>query len=281
MTDRIALTGVTGALGGLTAQLLDEASVPYRALVRDPSRAPAGATDVATAEFGDSAAVERALADVDVVLMVSAGESERRVAEHRSFIDGAAAAGVRHIVYTSFVGADPGATFTLARDHAATEEALRGSGLAWTMLRDNFYADSLIEFGGDERVIRGPAGQGRVAAVVRADVARVAATVLTAPDAHAGRTYDLTGPAALTLEEVAETVTRVTGQPLRYQQETIDEAYASRAHYGAPDWMVDAWVSTYVAIADGLLAAVSDDVEAITGTPATSLTDMLTARAGR
>ena len=125
-------------------------------------------------------------------------------------------------------------------------------------------------------VLRGPAGDGRVAAVARDDVAAVAAAVLAAPDQHAGSSYDVTGPEALTLAEVAALLTEVMGTPIRYLDETVPEAYASRASYGAPDWQVDAWVSTYTAIAAGEVAGVSDTVHRLTGRRATSLRDLLT-----
>ena len=103
----------------------------------------------------------------------------------------------------------------------------------------------------------------------------MAAAVLRDPAPHRGRTYDLTGPEALTLAEVAATITEVTGQSVRYEPETVAEAYASRAHYGAPGWQVDAWVSTYTAIAAGELAGVSAAVETVAGHPATSLAQLL------
>ena len=99
--------------------------------------------------------------------MVSASESADRVAQHVAFIDAAARAGVGHVVYISFFGAAPDATFTLARDHYATEEHLRASGMDFTFLRDNLYADFLPALVGDDGVIRGPAGRGRVAAVAQ------------------------------------------------------------------------------------------------------------------
>jgi uncharacterized protein YbjT (DUF2867 family) len=126
------------------------------------------------------------------------------------------------------------------------------------------------EFADKGGVIRGPAGEGRVAAVSRRDVAAVAAVVLQDPGAHADRTYDLTGPEALTLDEIADVLTEVTGRPHRFVDETMDEARASRSHYGAPDWLVDAWISTYTAIRDGELEAVSDDIPRLLGRRATS-----------
>jgi NAD(P)H dehydrogenase (quinone) len=116
-------------------------------------------------------------------------------------------------------------------------------------------------------VIRGPAGDGRCAVVAKEDVARAAVAVLADPSAHAGATYDLTGPEALSLTDVARIISEVRGREVRFHDETIEEAYASRAVYGAPDWEVDAWVSTYTAIASGGMAAVSDAVERLTGRP--------------
>jgi uncharacterized protein YbjT (DUF2867 family) len=203
--------------------------------------------------------------------MVSGAEHPDRVSQHRSFIDAAAAAGVSHLVYTSFYGASPTATFTLARDHHATEEHIRASGLAYTFLRDNLYADFFPLMADQQGVIRGPAGDGRVAAVAIDDIAAVAAEVLRDPAAHAGETYDLTGPVPLTLHEVAEIVTASGARTVRYVPETVEEAYASRAVYRAPRWQVDAWVSTYTAIASGELAAVSDAVPRLLGRPALTL----------
>ena len=80
------------------------------------------------------------------------------------------------------------------------------------------------------------------------------------PEAHAGRTYDLTGPEALTLDEVATVLTAGLRRSVSYVDETVPQAYESRAHYGAPDWQVDAWVSTYTAIANGELATVTEDI---------------------
>ena len=275
----LALTGVTGHVGGLAARELAAAGVPLRLLARSPERAPRlpGAT-VLPLTYGDTPEAAAALAGVEVLLMVSGSESADRRAQHLGLVDAAAAAGVRHVVYTSFVGAGPDATFTLARDHGATEERIRAAGLDFTFLRDNLYADFVPDLAGPDGVIRGPADDGRAALVARADVARAAVAVLRDPDLHRDRTYELTGPAALTLAEAAAVVSETTGRPTRFEHESVAQAYASRASYGAPDWQVEAWVSTYTAIASGELAAVSDDVERLTGRPARSLRQLLAER---
>jgi uncharacterized protein YbjT (DUF2867 family) len=148
--------------------------------------------------------------------------------------------------------------------------------MAYTLLRDNFYADLLPFFADEQGVIRGPAGDGRVAAVARADVADVAAAVLRDPASHAGATYELTGPEALTLAEIAARAGAVLGRELRFHDETVDEAYASRSSYGAEQWQLDAWVSTYTAIRNGEVARVTDDVERVSGHPARTLEQSLT-----
>lgn len=278
---RIATTGATGNVGGRVARLLSEAGAEQVLVVRDPSRAPdlPGAT-AARASFDDADAVRSALAGVPVAFMVSASEDARRVDLHRTFVDAAVAAGVEHVVYLSFLGAAPDATFTFARDHWATEEHLRSAGVGLTVLRDSTYADFLPFLVGEDGVIRGPAEGGRVAPVAQDDVAEAAAAVLLDPSAHDGRTYDLTGPEALSLDEISGLLAAELGRPVRYQPETVDEAYASRAAYGAEQYEVDGWVSTYTAIARGEMDVVSEDVARLTGHPARSLADVLRAPRG-
>lgn len=179
------------------------------------------------------------------------------------------------MVYTSLFGASPTSTFVLGRDHWATEEHLRASGLLHTILRDNLYADFVPHLAGEDGVIRGPGGSGRVSAVVQDDIAEVATAVLLAPSEHVGATYDLTGPEAVSFDDVAKLLSQRTGRKVSYHDETLDEAYATRAIYGAPAWQVEAWVSTYTAIAAGEMELVSDDIPTITGHPAKSLDDLL------
>jgi NAD(P)H dehydrogenase (quinone) len=266
-----AVTGATGALGGLVARALaEDLRTDLRLVVRDASRAPDYDTDVRVCTYADPDAAVAALRGADTLFMVSASEAADRREQHRTFVRAAAEAGVRHVVYTSFAGAAPDATFTLGRDHADAEAAIRASGMAFTFLRDNFYLDVLPHFADEHGVIRGPAGDGRVAAVARADVADAAVAVLRDPDAHAGATYTLTGPESLTMAEVAARA------GLRFEDETEEAAYAwRRERYGAAPWQLDAWVSTYTAIRDGSVAEVTGDVERLTGRAPRSLEDVL------
>jgi len=272
----IAVTGATGVVGGRVAARLAAAGVPMRLLVRDPSRAPRhpGTEVRRIGGYGAAEDVRAALEGAATLFLLPAEESADRVEQHRTAIEAAVAAGVRRIVYLSFVGAAPDATFTLVRDHWATEEIVRATGLAHTFPRMNLYMDFLPAMVAPDGALRGPGGEGRVAAILREDVA-AGVTAVLATEGHDGRTYDLTGPSAFSLAEAAALLTRATGRPVRYEDETDEEAYSSRAGYGAPDWQVEAWVTTYHAIRDGSLAVVSPDLRMLIGRTATSLAEHL------
>jgi NAD(P)H dehydrogenase (quinone) len=278
----IAVTGATGALGGRVAVRLRERGIRPRLLVRDLARAPAvpGADveEMGRAGYRDQAALTAVLRGADTLFLVSGRESGARVVEHAHAVRAAVEAGVRRVVYTSFVSAAPDATFTFARDHYATEQLIRQSGLAFTFLRNSQYLDFVPLLVGEDGVIRGPAGEGRVAWVSRDDAADVAAAVLAATDGeHDGQTYDVTGPEAHTLAWAAERLGEVTGRPVAFQNESLQEAYASRVHLDAPDYAVDGWVTSYVAVATGEMDVVSDTVPRIAGHTAQALPEWLIA----
>jgi uncharacterized protein YbjT (DUF2867 family) len=271
-TVSLALTGATGELGGRVAARLADRGIAQRLVVRDPARAPRlDGAEVVRAAYQDGAAMRAALAGITTLFLVSGHQGPERVPEHLSAVDAAVAAGVRRVVYLSFVGASADATFTYARDHHATEKAVRARGLAFTFLRPSLYLDRFPHWVSPDGVVAGPAGDGRLAWVSRDDLADVAAAVLSDAErgsaAHDGATYDLTGPAALNLDEAAEVVGEVTGMPVSYRRETLEEAYASRSGYGAEAWEVEGWVSSYAAVAAGELAVVTATVAELTGHP--------------
>jgi NAD(P)H dehydrogenase (quinone) len=262
---RYAVTGAAGAVGGRVARRLEALGLPQRLVVRDPAKAPevAGA-QVVPGSYADGESMRRALDGIDTLFLVSGRESRTRVEEHYSVVDAAAAAGVRRVVYTSFLAAAPDATFILARDHYATEARIRSTPMAYTFLRDSMYLDSVPMMVWADGVIRGPAGDGRVACVARDDVADVAVVALTQAG-HEGATYDLTGPEARTLADMAAALSRHLGRTIRYENETLDEARASRAGFGAEAWEVEGWVTSYAAVATGEMDVVSDAVQRVSG----------------
>ncbi|MBA3797896.1 MAG: SDR family oxidoreductase [Actinomycetota bacterium] len=264
----IGITGATGEIGGRLARRLAERGYDQRLIVRDAARAPAldGAETVKFGGYSDTAGMYRSCTGVSLLFLASAREAEDRVEQHKAAIDAAAAAGVTRIVYLSLISAASDATFTFARDHFQTEEHIRASGLDFTFSRQSLYLDLVPLLGGPDGVIRGPAGNGRLAPVSRDDIADALVAMLT-ERGHESATYDLTGPQALTLTEVAAEVSKFSDEPVIFQNETLDEAYASRASYAAPDWELAGWISTYTAIAAGEFDVVTDHVERLTGHP--------------
>ena len=285
MSPVIAVTGATGALGGRVADRLAGApGVRLRLVVRDAGRAPRvpGADVVANpGGYADGAGFAAALEGVHTLYLVSAAEAEDRLSQHYTAVDAAAAAGVQRIVYTSFLEARPDSTFTLGRQHALTEERIRSTGLRATFLRHGFYADFVPFFAvreGDRSVIAAPAGDGRAGFVSRDDLADVAAAVLRREDGELdGQALEVTGPEALTMAEAAEVLAEVTGVPAEYRPQTVEEAWATRRPSGRPDWEIEGWVTSYLAIAAGEFATVTDVVERLTGHPARSVAEHMRA----
>jgi NAD(P)H dehydrogenase (quinone) len=275
---RLAITGSTGEIGGRVAARLAGRGIQQRLVVRDASRAPSlpGAAVVTASGYGDAAQMRAALEGADALFLVSGSESQDRTRQHFTAVDAALDAGVQRIVYLSFLAAAPDATFTFARDHFATEEHVRASGMRFTFLRSSLYADFVPYFTGADGVIRGPAGDGRVAWVSRDDIADVVVATLLGNDRD-GTTYDMTGPVAITMAETARILGGVTGRSIAYHQETLEEARASRAPSGAPAWEIEGWVTTYAAVATGELDIVSDTVQRIAGHPSAALDPFLRA----
>lgn len=275
--DFIAITGVTGYIGSRVAARLTEAGANLRLVARRPEKVPSRLEgDTVYGSYADPEAMTAACAGATTVFFVSGREEEDRLEHHRRVVAAAVEAGTKRIVYLSFLNAAPDATFVLARQHYQTEQFIRDSGMDFVILRDSFYLDFLPHVVGDDGVIRAPSGEGRVSFVVRADIADAAASVLVSGE-HDGMTFDITGPEALSLDEAATRLGRYIGRPISYHPETEEEAYESRAVYEAPDWEVEGWVTSYLAMANGEMDAVSDAVQYLTGHPPRSLEEFLAA----
>ncbi|MGW5424126.1 SDR family oxidoreductase [Streptomyces sp. NPDC003943] len=277
MTELIAVTGATGRIGRRVVRQLAEAGAAVRALGRDQEKLGRLPTDdTRTASYDDAAAMRSALDGAHTLFLVSAHEAPGRVRTHATAVDAALAAGVRRIVYLSYLNAAPHATFTYARDHWHTEQHIRSTGVPFTFLRDSTYQSDLAAMTSPQGVLRGPGGDGRVGAVTHDDVADSVTAVLLG-EGHDSATYDMTGPEALSFAEIAAALSEASGRDVVYEPETRDQAYASRAVYHAPDWEVEGWVTSYEAVAVGEMDDVSDDVRALTGHPPQAFADFLAA----
>ena len=226
--------------------------------------------------YGDRDGMRRAFRGLATLFLASAHEAPDRVEQHRAAVDAAVDAGVGRIVYLSFLGAAPDATFTFARDHFHTEEHIRAAGIPHTFSRQSIYLDFIPGMAGADQVIRGPAGEGRFAPVLRDDVADSLAEMVTG-DGHEGQAYELTGPAAVTMAEVAAEITAATGHTVRFEDQTLEEARASRAGTGTPAWELEGWVTSYAAIAAGELDVVTDHVERLSNHPPVGVAEFLSA----
>ena len=272
----IAVTGVTGNLDGMVSRLCKENGIKVRNLARNKEKAEKmGFSDVFKSSYDKSEDTIKSLEEIDVLFMVSGSENPDRVQQHKDFIDSAKTAGVSHIVYLSFYNASKNSIFTLGRDHYATEEYIKENGFKYTLLRDNFYVDFLVDMCREYGEIKGPAGNGKVSAVVRSDVSEVAAKILENPEKWENQTLNMTGPEELTMEEITKLASKYLGKEIKYIPETVEDAYESRKIWKAEQWEYDSWVSTYTAIAEGEQAGVSNDIEKVLGRKATSLAEYL------
>ena len=273
---KIAVTGVTGNLGGMVSRLCKENGIKVRNLARNKEKAEKmGFSDVFKSSYDKSEDIIKSLEGIDVLFMVSGSENPDRVQQHKDFIDSAKTAGVSRIVYISFYNASKNSIFTLGRDHYATEEYIKENGFKYTFLRDNFYADFFVDMCREYGEIKGPAGNGKVSAVVRSDVSEVAAKILENPEKWQNQTLNMTGPEELTMEEITKLASKYLGKEIKYIPETVEDAYESRKIWKAEQWEYDSWVSTYTAIAEGEQAGVSNDIEKVLGRKATSLAEYL------
>lgn len=273
---KIAVTGVTGNLGGMVSRLCKKNKIEVRNLARNVEKAEKlGFSNVFKSSYDKSEDTVKSLEGIEVLFMVSGSENPNRVQQHKDFIDAAKIAGVSHIIYLSFYNASKNSIFTLGRDHYATEEYIKENGFKYTFLRDNFYADFFIDLCKEYGEIKGPAGNGKVSAVVRSDVSEVATKILENPGKWENQTLNMTGPEELSMAEIVKAVSEYFGKEIKYIEETVEEAYESRKIWKAEQWEYDSWVSTYTAISENEQSGVSNDIEKVLGRKATSLAEYL------
>ncbi|MGV9264223.1 NAD(P)H-binding protein [Kitasatospora sp. NPDC003701] len=256
----LLVTGVNGGLGSLVLERL--AALPGGldgVLIgsRTPEKAPALGVPVRTVDFDRPQTLPDAFAGVRTLLLISAGygEDDVVIARHRAAIEAAERAGVEQVIYTSLSGDGDHLAYALA--HRWTERRLRESTtLRWTILRNGLYAELLgaLATPDGDGVITAPLGDGRLAAVARADLAEVAVTVALAPAEHAGRVYELVGEQAVGGADVAAALSRAGGKTVEYRPGTLAEARAAVAASGAQAFQVPMVAGTYSAIANGFLA---------------------------
>lgn len=293
---RIVVTGASGNYGrAFTDALIAKGRAQDLILI---TRTPEKLTDrvaqgceVRYGDFDKPETLQAAVTGADKMLLISGTRVGARVVQHKAAIDAAAKAGVKHIAYTSFIGIDdPANPAEVRHDHIETEQLIRGSGMAWTMLRDAHYADAMILMAGPGVMQSGQwisnAGAGLEAMVWRDDCVAAAVAVMTS-EGHEGQTYNITGPELQTFEEVTAILSEVTGKSISYVSVDDEQQYAMFDAMGIPrrpvddqtvgglPWNSDDMVTFGQAIREGFLEICSGDVEKLTGRPARSVRQMI------
>jgi NAD(P)H dehydrogenase (quinone) len=278
----IVITGANGQLGQLVISELLK-TVPAAgivAAVRDPAKAASIAAlgvQVRKADYNDTLSLDNAFKGAQKVLLISSSEIGQRVQQHKNVIDAARRAGVGLLAYTSLLHADS-SPLALAAEHRATEEAVRASGLSYTLLRNGWYFENYTASLGAavaHGAVLGSAGQGRISGAARADYAAAAAAVLTgaAPDA----VYELAGDHGFTLTELAEEVSRASGKAVVYQDMPEQDYKAALLEAGLPDWLADLLSDADAAASKGALEDNSHTLSRMIGRPTTSLATAVSA----
>ncbi|MFC0449039.1 SDR family oxidoreductase [Rhodococcus jostii] len=268
----IAVTGATGHLGRLVVEALLDKGTPAAdivAVVRTPAKAADLAdkgVDVRQAEYGDRAALEKALAGVDKLLLVSGSDLGQRIAQHSKVIDAAKAAGVEFIAYTSVLDAQ-NTPLGLAVEHRGTEDRLAESGIDFALLRNGWYWENYlgsIPAARETGALFGSAGTGVVAAAARKDYAEAAAAVLLA-DEQSGKVYELGGDERLTYSELAEVLSVVLGKPVSYKDLPQEEYAAVLEGAGLPAPVANMLADSDAGVAVGALDTESGDLQRLIG----------------
>ncbi|XRQ04515.1 NAD(P)H-binding protein [Actinomadura welshii] len=280
---RIAIASASGRLARATAEYVLEKAPPGDVILvsRNVDALAEYAGGGVTVRYGDydrPESLPAAFAGADRLLLVSLHDLGHRVAQHRNAIDAAAAAGVRHVVYTSYIMAHPDCPSTVVPDHLRTHELLDGSGLDVTYLRMGLFAETPVTQILPPAIARGVlvdnTARAKGAFVHRDDCAAVAAAVLTS-SGHEGRTYDVTGPELLGFDEIAALAAKVSGRPVDYLSVDDAELDAQLRAAGVPDEVRGMIVSFGTSLRAGYGEPLTDTVRRLTGRPARPITDLM------
>ncbi|AHH96515.1 SDR family oxidoreductase [Kutzneria albida] len=279
----IVVTGATGQLGRLVVDGLLK-QVPAEQVtvaVRDEAKAADLAergVRVRVADYNDPQSLERAFQGADKLLLISGSEVGKRVAQHTAAAQAAKTAGVRHVVYTSVLQADT-SSVGLAAEHLASEQAIRGTGLPFTFLRNGWYTENYaqtIAQGAESGAFIGSAGKGRVASAARADYAEAAVAVLTGTG-HEGKVYELSGDTTWDFDELATVLTGLTGREVVYQDLSPEQHRAALIGAGLPEQIADLLLDFDRTVSVGDLGATPGHLRELIGHATTPLDETVAA----
>jgi uncharacterized protein YbjT (DUF2867 family) len=268
MMKKILVTGATGTIGREVTKRLVAQGASSRAGVRNQEKARKQfGDDIELIDFAfeDKRLFADALEDVEKVFLLPP-LMPNQVELTNAFVDAAQSAGVQHIIKLSAIGVET-ETFTVGEWHAANEHHIRKSGLAFTFLRPNSFMQNFINyFPPRDGVIYLPWGNGKASFVDARDIAAVAARALT-NEAHKNKIYTLTGPSALSIDEVARTLSHAAGREIKYVDVPESTAHDAMLNVGMAKWQVDMLMELHAINKQSCWSTITSDVEEVTGAP--------------
>lgn len=271
----LLLTGVTGKTGGASAQALLKAGIKFRAIVRNAEKAAAlkaAGVELVIGDVTDRAVLEKAMTGVDKVLM-TLPNGEKQLDLEKQFVDVAKARGVKHVVKMSSMEATATARAPIPKIHHASEQYLQKSGLAWTMIKPNFFMQNFLGSAGtikEQGKFFLPMAAGKTVMADTRDIGACVAVVLTAPG-HEGKAYEITGPEVLSFTDAADRFSKVLGRKIEYVHVPMPAYRQTLARFLTNEWHLNAVCELFQEIADGQDLHITDSVQKLTGKPATSL----------
>jgi NAD(P)H dehydrogenase (quinone) len=277
---KTGVTGATGQLGRLVVEKLKGKGLANSvvALVRTPEKAADLGVEVREFDYSNPEKLADALHGIEKLILISGNELGKRTEQHGNVIDAAKKAGVKQLVYTSLLHADRSG-LSLAPEHYATEQALKASGLAYTILRNGWYTENYTgSVGGAVAAgaFIGSAGDGKISSAARADFADAAVAVISG-EGHQNKVYELAGDESFTLAELAAEISKQTGKTIPYNNLPETEYAKILKSFGIPEGFADAIASWDTGASKGDLFDESHQLSNLIGHPTTPLAETVKA----
>jgi len=275
----ILLTGVTGKTGGASAEALLRKGTGLRAIVRNAEKAEslkAAGVELIIGDVGDKAVLERAMTGVNKALM-TIPNSERQLELEKQFVDVAKKSGVQHVVKMSSMEAVADAKSPIAKIHYASEQYLQKSGLAWTMMKPNFFMQNFLGSAGtikEQGKFFLPMGQGKTVMVDTRDIGACVAAVMTGTG-HEGQRYKITGPEVLSFADAADRFSKVLNRKIEYVHVPMEAYRKTLARFLTNEWHLNAVCALFQEIAEVQTLHTTDTVQKLTGQPPISFSQFV------
>ncbi|MCB0804709.1 MAG: SDR family oxidoreductase [Bacteroidales bacterium] len=266
MKNKILVTGATGTIGTFVCKQLKDRNAEFTALVRSREKAMSLADqgiEIAFGDLSDRESLQKAMTGIDKLFLLST-TSPLSPELQGNAVQTAQKAGIKHIVKIAARGSSPNADFNIGRWHGMIEDEIRKSGISYTFLQAHTFMQNLLfdaESIKKDNAIYNIQGDGKIPMIDARDIAEVAVIALTQGDHHFHKTYDLTGPEAISYKDIANELSHLLGREIRYINQTTDEGRKNMQSSGMPEWLIDDMIHLNKKYAFDEASEVSPDVE--------------------